>query len=162
MSRSCRLTFRLRDCEPPIWRTLLVRGAATLHQLHMVIQPAMAWTNSHLYEFKVEGEHYTDPETLDGFDHEFQRDTRDTRLSRLGLEPGKTFTHLFGDHCLIGQRRQYPAVAKMAANKGESCAPSYALLASRFFSRLAPQFSTHRLSNSRWGNSFWLAPVTSC
>lgn len=98
----CRLTVRLRECEPPIWRTLLVRGSATLHQLHMAIQGAMGWTNSHLYEFRVGGDRYTDPDTFDGFDDDVQKDARTTRLAGLQIAPGKTFTYRydFGDHWL--------------------------------------------------------------
>jgi len=98
-----RFTLRLRDCEPPIWRTILVRGSATLHQLHMAIQRAMGWTNSHLYQFEIGDDRYTDLKTVEPFDEDdVSLDARTTRLSSLGLVPGKGFTYLydFGDHWL--------------------------------------------------------------
>jgi hypothetical protein len=47
--------------EPPIWRRLQVPGDANLGWLHAVIQVAMGWTNSHLHQFRIGGEYYSDP-----------------------------------------------------------------------------------------------------
>ena len=56
------LKIELLEIEPLIWRRVLVPGSVTLGQLHMVIQFAMGWANTHLHEFIV-GEHsYSDPE----------------------------------------------------------------------------------------------------
>ncbi|MES0404004.1 MAG: plasmid pRiA4b ORF-3 family protein, partial [Hyphomicrobium sp.] len=98
-----RLTLRLRECEPPIWRTILVRNSTSLHQLHLAIQKAMGWTNSHLYEFEVRKSKYTDLTTVDYFeDDEQSEDARTTKLSLLKLERGESFTYLydFGDYWL--------------------------------------------------------------
>jgi hypothetical protein len=70
------LKVALLDCEPPIWRRLQVPGDAALDWLHAALQVAIGWTNSHLHQFKVGGDcysdtrHYTaefegDPEILD-------------------------------------------------------------------------------------------------
>ena len=45
---------RLVDVEPAVWRRIQIPAAATLAELHEVLQPAMGWTNSHLHEFRTE------------------------------------------------------------------------------------------------------------
>jgi hypothetical protein len=41
----------LLDIAPPIWRRVQVPDYYTFSELHNVIQKAMGWDNSHLYEF---------------------------------------------------------------------------------------------------------------
>lgn len=55
------LKVELPPIDPPIWRRLLVRGDMNLGLLHAVIQVAMGWTNSHLHQFFIGDERYTDP-----------------------------------------------------------------------------------------------------
>src|SRR5260370_18841549 len=52
----------LRDLEPPIWRRLQVPGSLTLDRLHLVLQQAMGWTDSHLHEFVIAGRRYGVPD----------------------------------------------------------------------------------------------------
>lgn len=95
-----RLSVSLDECQPKIWRRLLVQGRASLHRLHEIIQVAMGWTNTHLYEFQV-GEHrYTALETLDGDDG--SEDARRITLARATTGPGDQFKYLydFGDDWL--------------------------------------------------------------
>lgn len=47
------LDVRLREIEPPLWRTIEVPGRAALEDVHFAIQPAMGWTNSHLHQFAI-------------------------------------------------------------------------------------------------------------
>ena len=54
----------LLEVPPPIWRRIQVRNC-TLDKLHERIQTAMGWTNSHLYQFKINGERYGDPQRID-------------------------------------------------------------------------------------------------
>jgi hypothetical protein len=54
----------LLDVTPPIWRRIQVRNC-TLDKLHERIQTAMGWTNSHLYQFMIDGERYGDPQLID-------------------------------------------------------------------------------------------------
>ena len=61
----------LQDVEPTIWRRIHVKGC-TLHKLHEHIQAAMGWTNSHLYEFEIDGERYGNPSRLDDRISDFQ------------------------------------------------------------------------------------------
>jgi hypothetical protein len=39
--------------KPPIWRKLLIPADLSLPSLHLVLQIAMGWENSHLYQFRV-------------------------------------------------------------------------------------------------------------
>lgn len=63
-----RSTFQLRitllDVNPSVWRRILVPGAIHLDKLHLVLQAAMGWTNSHLHCFRVAedlyGTHFDD------------------------------------------------------------------------------------------------------
>ncbi len=45
------LKIKLLGIKPMIWRRLLVSSVMKLDELHIAIQIAMGWTNSHLYEF---------------------------------------------------------------------------------------------------------------
>lgn len=48
-----RLKVTLNDIAPPIWRRLLVPSGVSLGELHVVLQEAMGWTNSHLHCFEL-------------------------------------------------------------------------------------------------------------
>jgi hypothetical protein len=41
------------DITPTIWRRLLVPGSVRLGKLHLMLQAAMGWTDSHLHDFRV-------------------------------------------------------------------------------------------------------------
>ncbi|MCC6355252.1 MAG: plasmid pRiA4b ORF-3 family protein [Verrucomicrobiae bacterium] len=45
---------------PPVWRSLLVAGDATLGWLHAALQVAMGWTNSHLHRFGTAAGDFSD------------------------------------------------------------------------------------------------------
>ena len=49
------LVVTLERVEPAIWRRLVVPRAWHLGQLHLVIQAAFNWWNSHLHEFRIGG-----------------------------------------------------------------------------------------------------------
>jgi hypothetical protein len=55
------LKITLRDVRPPIWWRVLVTDATNLNQLHWIIQIAMGWTNSHLHQFIIDEEYYSEP-----------------------------------------------------------------------------------------------------
>ena len=50
----------LLGSEPAIWRRLQVPGNARLDWLHAVLQVTLGWTNSHLHQFRVDGDCYSD------------------------------------------------------------------------------------------------------
>jgi len=51
---ACQFKVTLRDTEPPIWRRILIADDATFWDLHVAIQDAMGWTDTHLHEFEAE------------------------------------------------------------------------------------------------------------
>ncbi len=89
--------------EPEIWRTLLVRESASLAGLHDAIQRAMGWTDSHLYQFEIDGRQFTDHDTWEPFDDDEEPgDSQIVKLTHLQLKEGSGFTYLydFGDYWL--------------------------------------------------------------
>jgi len=52
------LKVTLNDATPPIWRRILVPSDIPLGKLHIVLQVAMGWTNSHLHQFVSGGTLY--------------------------------------------------------------------------------------------------------
>ena len=97
-----RLKVSLQEVEPEIWRVLLVRESMTLARLHDLIQRTMGWTNSHLYQFEIHGQQFTDLETWEPFEENDEEpgDPEITRLRDLHLKPDVVFTYLydFGDY----------------------------------------------------------------
>src|SRR5438874_1380291 len=63
------LHVELQGIRPPIWRGVVVPSRLALSDLHQVIQCAMPWTNSHLYQFCDGASRWTDP-ALDEDDDE--------------------------------------------------------------------------------------------
>jgi len=57
-----RLKVTLKGSKPPIWRRLEVPGNITLAQLHLILQVAMGWTNSHLHSFRIGKAYYQEPD----------------------------------------------------------------------------------------------------
>ena len=47
------LRISLKNCEPKVERTLVVRADITFADLHWCIQAVMGWENAHLHEFKL-------------------------------------------------------------------------------------------------------------
>jgi hypothetical protein len=85
------LKVELEDIEPPIWRRILVAGDITLGKLHEVIQEAVGWSNTHLHEFTIEGQGYSDPEA----EIDDNRDELQYRLSQVTKQPLKQFQYLY-------------------------------------------------------------------
>ena len=54
-TRVADIRIELADIRPPIWRRVAVPLDMSLADLHMVIQVAMGWFNSHLWEFEIDG-----------------------------------------------------------------------------------------------------------
>jgi hypothetical protein len=89
------LKVTLRDLRPPVWRRLQVPGDVTLTRLHYLIQIAMGWTNSHLHQFQVGGEYYSDPT----FELEEALSERRAKLQQVAPDEKSKFryTYDFGD-----------------------------------------------------------------
>jgi hypothetical protein len=90
-----RLKITLDDVKPAVLRRIEVPLTLRLDRLHLVIQAAMGWTNSHLYEILAGGVGWgmIDPDGGDG--------PLDARKARLidAIEDTKTLRYLydFGD-----------------------------------------------------------------
>lgn len=86
--------------NPLIWRELLVARDITFYKLHHTIQIAMGWTNSHLFEFKIEG--YRIGEIIDNLEYQDEShivNAKETKLIVLIDKEGEAFKYEydFGD-----------------------------------------------------------------
>jgi len=48
-----RLHVQLLDVHPTVWRRIEIRADATFWALHVALQNAMGWTDSHLHDFEL-------------------------------------------------------------------------------------------------------------
>jgi len=85
------LKLQLGGITPPIWRRILVSGDITLGKLHEVIQDTMGWTNSHLHDFVIDGETYSDPEA----EIDDSQDETQYRLVQMAPRAGKKLDYLY-------------------------------------------------------------------
>jgi len=91
------LRIKLDDVEPGVVRRIEVPLAIRLDRLHLLLQAAMGWTNSHLYEFRARdiGWGIPDPDFDDG-----PLDARKARLADIVEDTGlRSLKYLydFGD-----------------------------------------------------------------
>lgn len=92
------LKVQLLEVEPVVWRRLQIPAAATVADLHEVLQAAMGWTNSHLHEFQTDAGRIgmPDPEWHD------EDEVRDEAAVTVGevATPGARLSYVydFGDH----------------------------------------------------------------
>jgi len=77
------LRIELEDIEPLIWRRVAVRTSMNLKAVHSVIQAAMGWLDSHLWEFAANGRKYTMLVPNDADWNERIKDVAKTKLSAL-------------------------------------------------------------------------------
>jgi len=91
-----RIRISLDHMEPEIWRVVDVPVAMHLQGLHDVIQAAMGWQNSHLFEFRIGEQHYGIPEGP--WDREV-RQAKSVKLSAVLAKGIKRFAYVydFGD-----------------------------------------------------------------
>lgn len=134
------VTYQLRvdldDAKPPIWRRLELASGLTLDRVHLILQTAMGWTDSHLHEF-ASGENRTDRlaehyRPQDSLDNDLPGiDEATVRLDEVLVEPGDRlfYNYDFGDdwsHTLrlesVSSRRpDQPAATCLAGAR--SCPP---------------------------------------
>lgn len=95
------LRIELEGIEPPIWRRLVVPASIPLDLLHLVIQGAMAWHDTHLHEFEIGTKRYGMAD-LDVDFIEPEDEPLDERQHQLGklVKKGDVFTYVydFGDN----------------------------------------------------------------
>lgn len=90
----------LNNTSPEIWRRIQVPSYMNLLEFHLAIQIAMGWTNSHLFEFRIDNQTFqTLYEHDDEFDESQFTDAGSVTLERLLLNPCLEFSYLydFGD-----------------------------------------------------------------
>jgi len=75
-----RLKVTLDDVKPAVLRRIEVPFDIRLDRLHLTIQAAMGWTNSHLYEIRADGVGWSTPYP----DQDWAGDFLDARKARLG------------------------------------------------------------------------------
>jgi hypothetical protein len=83
--------------EPQIWRRLIVPASFNLRELHLMLQAAFGWTNSHLHEFEIGGLSYGGElaDTERGDDDPRTFDEMDVRLRDFTREPGTVFRYVY-------------------------------------------------------------------
>lgn len=114
MSAVARLKIVLKDVEPVVMRRVEVPLSIKLDRLHTVIQTAMGWSDTHLWEFRFAGEvAFGIPD--DDYDSEMSDARRETLRGALEDCGGKTFHYVydFGDYWnhVIKVEKVAPALA---------------------------------------------------
>jgi hypothetical protein len=94
------LKISLLESNPPIWRRLIVADNTALADLHWIFQLAMGWTNSHLHQFIVDEQYYSDPDFgLDEEDFDVNDESMETLGSVLAEEDAPfIYEYDFGDN----------------------------------------------------------------
>jgi hypothetical protein len=94
-----RIKVTLKDVKPEVMRRLVVPVTLRLDRLHLTLQAAFGWTNSHLFEFHAGEGHWGIP-APDGDFGPQPIDARKARLSDIVRETGAKTVHYlydFGD-----------------------------------------------------------------
>jgi hypothetical protein len=92
------LKVTLKHVRPPVWRRLLVPSDIRLDKLHLVLQRAMGWHNSHLHEFSLGDRRIGGRSPIDHREDADLEDEREVRLNEL-VGPGQAlhYEYDFGD-----------------------------------------------------------------
>lgn len=109
MAEFFQLRIELEDIEPMIWRRVAVPSSLTLFELHVVIQGAMGWNDSHLHMFDISGKRYEIPEDDELGPEPGCFDERLHKLTAL-LSEGMMFSYVydFGDdwrHLIVVEKQ---------------------------------------------------------
>lgn len=89
-SQVYQLKIALKRMRNPVWRRVLMPAAASLSELHQVIQIVMDWGGDHLHAFSVGNDDYGDPFYSPELEDEEQR-----RLSGAFTPAAKTISYLY-------------------------------------------------------------------
>lgn len=96
MTNILKLRIKILDIEPEIYREILIKNDITFKKVHEIIQLSFGWTNSHLYNFDVNGILFSMP------DKEFEHNDLDVKnkVTEFLIEKGQKalYTYDFGDN----------------------------------------------------------------
>ncbi|MBO0813209.1 MAG: plasmid pRiA4b ORF-3 family protein [Microlunatus sp.] len=128
--RGFRVRVDLVGAEPPVWRRLELPGDVTLPRLHVVIQAAMGWSDSHLHRF-LTGAGFRAPYFVTRFDLEEGEDgvlEDDVRLDQVvaGVGDKLWYDYDFGDdwrHVLMVEAVLDPAPEQPMCIDGRRACP---------------------------------------
>ncbi|MBP7705925.1 MAG: plasmid pRiA4b ORF-3 family protein [Candidatus Aminicenantes bacterium] len=96
----------LLETDPPVWRRIQVPEYYTFYELHVAIQDAMGWLDSHLHDFKIRplrraclGIRIESPFALDDLEEEAPLLTTEVAVADFIKEPGDRalYTYDYGD-----------------------------------------------------------------
>jgi len=110
--RIYQLKVTLLDMAPPVWRRIQTPGSTYLDDLHLIIQAAMGWQNSHLHRFVINDQEYGEPDP--DFDDPPIKNEVQYTLRQLMRRAGRRFryTYDFGDgweHDVLIEKTLSPA-----------------------------------------------------
>jgi len=93
------LKVTLRGSSPAIWRRFKVPGNISLHELHLILQVVMGWTNSHLYRFEIKGTEFGEPNPESSLYGLQIKDAKRTMLKKVAPQEKAKFIYEydFGD-----------------------------------------------------------------
>lgn len=91
------LKVTLKHIRPAIWRRLQVPADIKLGKLHLALQDALGWTNSHLHQFLVDDRRIGMKDFDDGFSDDLEDEKR-IKLSQIAVEKSRlVYEYDFGD-----------------------------------------------------------------
>lgn len=93
------LKVTLLETNPLVWREIWLPATHSFYQLHLAVQAAFGWENSHLFQFCKNGmsDEYSIGIPNDDF---VVTDARKVKLNKMIRKPGDRLTYIydFGDH----------------------------------------------------------------
>jgi hypothetical protein len=122
------LRVSLEEVTPTVWRRLLVPGTVRLDKLHLMLQAAMGWQDSHLHSFDVGGVRFG--MQVDDDDPEDEEDEKSITVMRAfdGADRG-VYKYDFGDgweHELVVEARSRSSIGLkfgVCLNGENACPP---------------------------------------
>jgi hypothetical protein len=103
------LKVRLLHVSPMVWRRLLVPAAASLCELHGIIQVAMGWEGVHLFQFHLRAARYGSSE--------LSAASPDVSLASFRLRSGSRFAYEYGLNAPWGHEIRVERHAEPGAGK---------------------------------------------
>ncbi len=99
MNKIFQFKITLNESKPLIWRRIQVESDTTFLELHIAIQLAMGWTNSHLFEFMDREKTFCLPNEEDALFDKEKLNAYEERIENYFKEAGDDITYLydFGD-----------------------------------------------------------------